>query len=448
MKGPDCVCVLGGGPAGAVAARRLAELGHRVVLVSRPGALRHPMAESVPPSVLHLLGSLGLVQSAELAAQRLEKGGLVLWDTPEPVRRPGEALLLDRRRLDRMLRAAAVDVGVRLVAAGGAPRRAADGGWRIRIGDGEPDVVADFLVDARGRRGGRRLGPMTAALVGVCEAGMHPDGSRVEAFLDGWAWGCPLPAGRYAVSCFTDAARLAGLDAAARTALWRALLAGTRLLAGLAKAPMLAPPRVVDATASVAARLAGPGFIAIGDAAVATEPLSSQGIQGALVSAVQGAAVVHTALTRPEDAELALGFHRAAREGAARRAQRQAAAFHASALDRLGSPFWQARQAPRRAPPAPAAPATSALRPAPGLRLQDTAVLDGALIRRGRAVSHPDLDAPVAFLGGVALAPLLDAARFPVREPDLLAAWSAQVGPAAAGSVLGWMRSTGLLVAP
>ncbi|HEY2925983.1 FAD-dependent oxidoreductase, partial [Piscinibacter sp.] len=44
------VCVIGGGPAGSASAIRLAQLGHRVVLVERAPRGRAHVGESLPPS--------------------------------------------------------------------------------------------------------------------------------------------------------------------------------------------------------------------------------------------------------------------------------------------------------------------------------------------------------------------------------------------------------------
>ncbi len=93
------------------------------------------------------------------------------------------------------------------------------------------------------------------------------------------------------------------------------------------------------------------------------------------------------------------------------------------------------------------------LAPQPGdfdivtLRIIDAPVLDGALIRRGHVVRHPGMDGPLAFLGGVAIAPLLSAADFPVPEQDLLRLWSERIGSVEAARVLAWLRRSGLLIA-
>jgi flavin-dependent dehydrogenase len=453
MAADASVCVLGGGPAGATVARRLAELGHAVVLVVRDGGPRHALGETFPVSALPLLASLGLTGAIDMATYGDERERLAFWGDREPVLQPGRAILLDRARFDRLLRAWAVDAGVCVMAAGASPRRDAPRGWLVPVA-GRAPLRVPVLVDARGRRsgGGVRLGAPTVALVALWDRG--PEETRIEAGEDFWAWGGPAPHGRHGAACFVDPARLAGIDSAGRSALYLALLARTRLFRHLGAGRLLGPPAVHEATSRILPRCAGPSHVVVGDAALATEPLSSQGVQAAIVSALQGAAAVNTLLRRPEDAALAQRFHRSCRLDAARRARRQAAAMHAAAWLRIGTPFWSARapgalanaEEAERAPPA-AAQAGAALRLAPALRIIDAPVLDGALIRRGRVVRHPGMDGPLAFLGGVAIAPLLAGSDFPAPEQALLRSWSKRIGPVEAARVLAWLRRSGLLIA-
>src|SRR6185436_9229149 len=54
----------------------------------------------------------------------------------------------------------------------------------------------------------------------------------------------------------------------------------------------------------------GASHIKVGEAALCIDPLSSQGVQRAMVSALQAAAVVNTALRSPGHAQLACRFYR------------------------------------------------------------------------------------------------------------------------------------------
>jgi hypothetical protein len=453
MTAGASICVLGAGPAGCVAAYRLATLGHSVTLLARAKAGRHPMGETLPVSAAKLLEGIGLGHVVEMAAYRLATEGLSLWDSETPAAHPSPAILLRRDRFDALLRRAAEGEGVRVVeaAAGARPTRRPGGGWRATLGAaGEGCVDADFLVDARGRRGGRPLGAATVALAACwCDASPLPAATCVEATTDGWAWGGAAPDGRHAAACFVDPERVGGLDIAGRLALYSELIAGMRLLRPLLDGQICAPPVTIDATAYVRENLAESDRVPVGDAAVATEPLSSQGIQGAIISAIQGAAAAHTVLTRPEDALLALEFHRTSRLAAARVATRHATSHHTAALRRFQTSFWRRRAISGDV--APSFPQTTRVsldapvRLSPSARVRDGAVLDGYLIRRCRVLDYPALDQPTAYLGSVELAPLLEASCFPASQYDILRAWSAQVGAHSARVVLAWLCSLGVL---
>jgi flavin-dependent dehydrogenase len=451
------VCVVGAGPAGCLIAYRLATLGHDVALIARQGPRRHPMGETAPATVAQLLEGVGLGEVMAMAAYRVAAEGLARWESEEPVVHPSPGLLLRRDRFDALLRMAAEQAGARVIeiAGGVTLERKVGGGWRVFLtgAAGAGEIDAAFLVDARGRSAGRRR--LGAATIALCarwrDARPLPAATCLEAVSDAWIWGGVGPDRRQAAACFVDPRRLAGLDAAGRTALYVKLLGGARLLRPLLAGALCEAPFVLDATARLGSRIAEPGLIAVGDAAMAAEPLSSQGLQNAIVSALQGAAAAHTALTRPEDAPLALDFHRASREAAAQSAMRHTASFHAAVLGRFDTPFWRRRAAasePALPTPAEAAAGPDApLRLSPSARIRDGAVLDGALIRRERVLEGPGLHEPIAYLGAVKVAPLLEATQFPMVRKELVRAWSEMIGLDDARAAIAWLWSRRLLVA-
>ena len=452
------VCVLGAGPAGSLIAYRLATLGHDVALIARRSRRRHPMGETAPASVAQLLEGVGLGDIMAMAAYGVATEGLARWESEEAVVHPPPGLLLRRHRFDALLRMAAEQAGARVIeiAGGVTLKRKTRGGWRASLitSAGAEEIDAAFLVDARGRSAGRRR--LGAATIALCarwrDAGPLPATTCLEAASDAWTWGGVAPDRRQAAACFVDPQRLAGLDAAGRTALYVELLGRTRLLRPLLTGVLCETPVVLDATARLGSRIAEPGLIAVGDAAIATEPLSSQGVQDAIVSALQGAAVVHTTITQPEDAPLALDFHRASREAAARNAMHHTSSFHAAVLARFDTPFWRSRaaageQAPRPMLAEAAVGPDAPLRLSPSARIQDGPVLDGVLIRRQRVLESPWLHGPVAYLGAVKVAPLLEATQFPMVRNELFRAWSELIGPKDANAAIAWLCSRRLLVA-
>src|SRR5215469_4786683 len=152
------ICVLGGGPAGSVIARRLAELGHAVVLIERATDQR-PRAESLAPSILPVLDSLRLRGDVDTAVFCHEQHSLLAWepgDVQVKLLHAAPSLLIERPLLGQGLRSAAARSGVDVItpAKARAVERAAGGGWLIPVVDSERAVVikSKFLVDARGKR--------------------------------------------------------------------------------------------------------------------------------------------------------------------------------------------------------------------------------------------------------------------------------------------------------
>ena len=113
------IVVLGAGPAGATAARLLAEWGHSVAMVSRPPE-RRSLAESLPPSIRKLLAHVGMLKRVERAGFLSATGNTAWW---RDARGRAEDFADDtgfqvlRSEFDRLLLDAARQSGVRCVEA-------------------------------------------------------------------------------------------------------------------------------------------------------------------------------------------------------------------------------------------------------------------------------------------------------------------------------------------
>jgi len=435
----DCeVCVLGGGPAGATLALRLATLGHEVCLVERSGASPQRAGETMSASFMALTDSLGMGDFVERAVIcRIERPD-VLWSAAQP-RLPGPPMqVLDRGRFDESLRALAGRAGARLLrVARGSPRVERDRtGWRTEFetGDGRVRIAAKFLADARGRRarvGGRmrRASPATVAVSGRWRAVAHPL-AGIEACECGWLWGLPLPRLDIGVTAFVDTARCAGLGRAALGALYRAMLARSKLFAGLCAGKLLAPLEVCDASALVHDNPAGDGWLRVGEASFAIDPLSSQGVQAAIGSSLQAGAIVHTMLDCADDAGMAMNFYRERQAKAAARHATWAARLYAEQDRVLRSSFWTVRSGAATLPAAaehppgpPALSLHSTIRRSPALALSARPVILGERVRMAAALDHPGLEEPFAYFGGVAVVPMLEDLPTDLPLGELLRRW-------------------------
>jgi flavin-dependent dehydrogenase len=310
--------VLGGGTAGAAAALLLARAGCAVaVLERRASPPAFTLGEGLPPTARPLLARLRLLQAVEGAhapayANRSAWGGDEVRDH-DFIRTPhGHGWHLDRAAFDAMLLARGERAGARVLRPArlaGAPRREG-GAWRLPV-QGAGEMAARFVIDATGRgasfaraAGARRqaFDRLVAFWCVLPADGPGDHATLVESFAQGWWYTAPLPAGGRVVALMTDADTPAAR--AARTAEgFGGLLAATRHVH--AAADFAVPGGAPRATGAGTARLAAPcgeGWLAVGDAALAVDPLSSQGIVTALYSAEKGAAAAYHALGGRADA--------------------------------------------------------------------------------------------------------------------------------------------------
>ncbi len=455
------VCVVGGGPAGATVAVRLAQLGHDVVVVEQHPFPRPHVGESLSPAawpVLDLLGVGDLVASAGFVRTGT---AMVRWrgEHAELVEVPG-GLTVDRGRLDAILLRHARDCGARVLEPGQARRPVRrDGHWELSLDGGT--VCARYLVDASGRRrvlaGGRATtGPRTLALHATWRGGPAPDGTqtRIEAIAEGWLWGAWLPGGAFRAMAFVDPPALLA-EGRDKSRLYHRRLASSELFAepvgGAARA---GPVHACDATTYAVANAIDETSLRAGEAAFAIDPLSSSGVQTAIQSGLAAAAAAHTILAPGGDTSAATEYYAAMVRHAAARHAATAASLYAEHGLHANAPFWQRRclgaAPPRQTAPAPTTLADLLALPArlpQDATLRPTAVLVGDRVERRRALDHPALDRPAAFLGGTEIAPLIDVLH---RSPTLAEAirrWDEVLPPSRATAIAGWLHERGLLVA-
>jgi flavin-dependent dehydrogenase len=313
------VLVVGGGPAGTALALTLLRYSPRTVVVAeRTGYHDWRIGETLPPGVEQLLAWLGAGEVLAAHSHLLSAGTAAAWGSSALVERQflftgrGEGWHLDRRRFD----AALADLVVR---AGGTrydrttledASRCDDGRWRVTLVDtdgGRRDVMARFVVDATGRAAvlAQRLGAKQQRadrLVGVAGVFEFAEGAPrdsftlVEAVPEGWWYAALLPGGSLAVVLMSDSdlVRQGGWHSAAN---WQALLSNTLHMRFRSAGGTLSGGVVIRTANSQRLDAAsGNGWVAIGDAAVAYDPLSSMGIGYALSSGINAARAIDAAL--------------------------------------------------------------------------------------------------------------------------------------------------------
>ncbi|MBE1551831.1 flavin-dependent dehydrogenase [Mycobacterium sp. OAS707] len=298
------VVVVGAGPAGCAAAARLTHDGASVLLVHR-AAVNLRRSESLPGAAARVLAAAGLTPLDGLTAGRCG-GTLSAWGNShlaasDALGSPdGAGWFIDRQEFDEALRQRCTAIGVALSTDRVIALRRNQTRWLARFAHGA-DVAARWVIDATGRASAvaRRVGAKRrndaplVAVHAVRELEAHhllPARIFVESEPDGWWYVGASAQRRIGAACVlrpADAQSLRGREEFA------ARLGGRQHLQGWAGEPKAwSTPQVSPAGGAWLDRVCGEGWIACGDAAVAFDPLSSQGLLGALAGGVVAAQAI------------------------------------------------------------------------------------------------------------------------------------------------------------
>lgn len=366
------VAIAGGGPAGAAAAIVLVRSGCRVLLADaggarRPGSGSFKVGEGLPPSARHLLRELGALDRVLADDHRASHGTLAFWGSAAPhandfmFQLHGEGLQLDRRRFDSVLLELAQTAGADIVrdAKLSLATPGDDTGIHrlsLRSADSEHVVESRWLIDASGRPAtlARALGAIRIehdALIAfhmrlASDGDSDRDGRTwVEAVENGWWYSVLLPSRERLIAFLSDADLVDRLVLLTQAGLWAALAHAPQLFAHCHEhgyTPSSQPHGAgacsshLDRTADDAKR-----WLAVGDAALAFDPLSSKGISNALYSGIRAAQTIIACeagdiAATSSYADHLLDIHRVYR--------RQLRMFHTMETRWPGSMFWRRRR--------------------------------------------------------------------------------------------------------
>ncbi|NQD59685.1 FAD-dependent oxidoreductase, partial [Pseudomonas sp. CM25] len=151
----------------------------------------------------------------------------------------------------------------------------------------------------------------------------------------------------------------------------------------------------------LAGECVGPDWIRVGDAAMAVDPLSGNGIFQSLSSALQAPVVINTLLRKPERAALAQQFHQQRVEQLFLRFARIGRDFYTQEQGWAGQAFWGQRQGWPDAQPLHLAADWQAV------RVERRPVLRDGLVDAAEVVVTADQPLGVWHLQGVELAPVV-----------------------------------------
>lgn len=268
---------------------------------------RLKVGECLPPGINPLLHHFGLIDRLRQSGHLATHGNRFVWGSDAIEERDfifskdGQGWRLERRRFEEELMQAAIEAGTRWRSGRQLIACSKDTAGRFKALVRGPDRIetytADFVVDATGRsaRLARALGARRVVydrLIGI--AAYFSDDRRlsveedaftlVEAVASGWWYSSRLPVGKL-IAIYMSDGDLMNLVTARRTEVWLARLNQAKHTServhkysdGIPTAPRILAAHTVRLTA-----VAGDGWLAVGDSAVAFDPLASHGIAMAM----------------------------------------------------------------------------------------------------------------------------------------------------------------------
>jgi flavin-dependent dehydrogenase len=311
------VAVIGGGPAGVAAAIALVRGGARVVVAHDAAGRAGSAGETVPPAARPLLRDLDLWSSVASGAHRPVYANESAWGSDSVARTDftcdpnGHGWHVDRPLLDGAWREVARRAGACVMhgaRVAGIARVRDEWHLDFRVQESTCDVRSRWVIDCTGRTGvmathfgvGRSHDDRLVAAVATLARCGDPRGDDrdgvtfVESTPDGWWFTAAAPAGRRVLVYFTDFSEPSA-RAAASGARFTALWGATPHLRERVRPDLwriASGPRLRPAGSTRLGRPGGDGWLAAGDALMAFDPISSQGVMTAVYTGYRAAEAV------------------------------------------------------------------------------------------------------------------------------------------------------------
>ncbi|HED33050.1 MAG TPA: FAD-dependent oxidoreductase [Gammaproteobacteria bacterium] len=456
------ICIIGAGPAGSCCALGLAQHGYTVCLIESDTFPRQHIGESLTAGILPLLKQLDVLAPIEAAGFYRPDAAILHWgnvDHSKPLAINSGGFQVDRGVFDTLLLDKAANTGVTVLQPATIEPPVDTGtNWRIEVNHQSQtkNVIAQKLVIATGRKTPvknplQRLSPPTLAAYAYWKnSAINGIESRVEALTDGWLWGAPLPNGQFNIALFSDPDSRHFNNYSTIHQHYLQSIAHSQLLNGCLAGEQQGELHICDAAAYVSKKPADNRHFFIGSSALGIDPLSSQGVQLAIKTALLATTALHTQLASPQQSKAAIEFYAQKITDIAHQHQKIAERFYTEHAHKCNSTFWNRRTSapankattrPIKKTTAPAySPHTTQLKLSSEARLKNQPALVGEQVKSIRALHHPGLERPVAFLQNVELARLLEFVEHRSRTTrEIIHEWAPFTGIESAYKILAWL---------
>ena len=434
------VVVAGGGPAGATIAATLASYGHDVMLIEKYRFPRDQIGESLTPSIIPLLTTVGIRETVEKAGFLRMAGHTVCWGSSEPrtsyfglaqqrfgfqaVRADFDLMLLDHARAN----------GVRVIEGRSVRTVTYSEEPPVKVTyDRNERVRAKFFVDATGHSGllaqqhRRQKDPFfrTLAISAYWQGAAGPKGidfanTLLETYQDGMVWSVPLHTGLRNCTVLIDWSAGAAMRKIGRQRMYTQELSKADYVPSfLNEATLAVPVRVFDASLYTSNTFITDRTLSVGDAGLSIDPLSSEGVRKAMASSITGAAVINTMLRRPSLISHAKDLYTTTQEDIYKQHYDQSRRYYGDENRWPERPFWRSRSTRLEQAtvskdiPGPAtgfspfdARPVSRLVLADGATVQSRPVIEGSYVELRAVVTSPRHSGGIRFIAGVDVAAL------------------------------------------
>jgi flavin-dependent dehydrogenase len=305
------VVILGGGPGGASAAISLAQKGYSVAVIEKTSFSNVRIGETIPPEISTCLNELSI--SKDIFNEHLPSyANKSAWGNESLIENNfffnpfGNGWHLDRLKFDKQLIDHAVKSKAEVFIKSEIKRIAQDntGNWNIKfsIDQQEKVISARFLIDATGRasllikkQGGKRIS--FDCLIGIisihenCLNHKESNYTLVESTKNGWWYSADLPENKIVIAFMTDA----DLFKKEKEIFLNQHLLKTKFTQKRRTYSISMDGKflICAANSYMMTKTYGENWLAIGDAAMAYDPLSSTGVIKAIKDGVSASEAIN-----------------------------------------------------------------------------------------------------------------------------------------------------------